>query len=506
MRERILRRMRELAEQRALARSTVTGITDTALTENRNLTETEGTQVLEARQSIDAIDAETERLTRDLAELDAEVEAAGTGAAADATAAAEEAERSAAAAGAAGGTTVQVRREPLTYEREDIQRSYFMDLARTNPAFGIMDGEAQARIDRHHAEARVELPRRERHLARSQAANYAEDADRDRERRTGRSQSIEYRDLDRDAGDGGEFVPPLWMVDEFIDLSRGGRVTANLCRSMTLPRGTDSINIPKVATGTTVAMQTADNAAVSETDATTDSVTAPVRTIAGQQDVSLQLLEQSPIAFDEVIFADLAGDHAEVMDGQVLNGSAASGQVRGILQIGSVDTTTYTDASPTVPELWPKLADSANEVATNRFRPAEAVIMHPRRWFWMLSQLDSNNRPFLALEELGPQNALFAAEQRLAEGRVGVSPFGPIHIDPNMPTNLGGGTEDRIIVNRPSEQYLFEGATRTRVLPEVLSGTLTVRFQLYNYVAFMPDRRPEGTSVIAGTGLAAPTF
>jgi hypothetical protein len=42
---------------------------------------------------------------------------------------------------------------------------------------------------------------------------------------------------------------------------------------------------------------------------------------------------------------------------------------------------------------------------------------------------------------------------------------------------------------------------RTRVLQEVLSGTLQVRLQVYNYVAFMANRRPEAISVISGTGL-----
>jgi hypothetical protein len=32
---------------------------------------------------------------------------------------------------------------------------------------------------------------------------------------------------------------------------------------------------------------------------------APVRTISGQQGVAIQLLDQSPIAFDEIIFRDL---------------------------------------------------------------------------------------------------------------------------------------------------------------------------------------------------------
>jgi hypothetical protein len=36
---------------------------------------------------------------------------------------------------------------------------------------------------------------------------------------------------------------------------------------------------------------------------------------------------------------------------------------------------------------------------------------------------------------------------------------------------------------------------------EVLSGTLQVRIQLYNYVANIPHRRPTAISVISGTGM-----
>jgi hypothetical protein len=105
----------------------------------------------------------------------------------------------------------------------------------------------------------------------------------------------QQRDITRVDGAGGEFVPPLWLVSDYAEMIRAGRVTANLVRSIPLPGGTDSINIPRITTGTSAAPQTADNGAVSETDIVTTSVAAPVRTIAGQQDIALQLLEQSPL-------------------------------------------------------------------------------------------------------------------------------------------------------------------------------------------------------------------
>ena len=47
-----------------------------------------------------------------------------------------------------------------------------------------------------------------------------------------------------------------------------------------------------------------------------------------------------------------------------------------------------------------------------------------------------------------------------------------------------------MITARWDDLYLWEGSMRTRVLSEVLSGTLQVRLQVYNYVAFMANRRP----------------
>lgn len=99
-------------------------------------------------------------------------------------------------------------------------------------------------------------------------------------------------------------------MDQYIALARAGRAFANLCQNQALPGGTDSINIPKLLTGTATGIQTADNSAVTEVDLTDTSVQAQVQTIAGQQDLAIQLLDQSPIAFDEVVFRDLVASHA----------------------------------------------------------------------------------------------------------------------------------------------------------------------------------------------------
>jgi HK97 family phage major capsid protein len=317
---------------------------------------------------------------------------------------------------------------------------------------------------------------------------------------------MQVRDISRTDGAGGEFVPPLWLMDEYAALARASRVTADLVRRLPLPEGTDSISVPRVTGGASVAAQ-ADNQAVSETDMTTGSVTAPVTTIAGQQDASLQLVEQSPAGMDRIIFADLLAAYAAELDRQVITGNGTAPNHRGILNVSGINAVTYTDTSPTVGELYPKLADAISRIATNRYAPAEAIVMHPRRWAWITAALDSQGRPLVTPSAGAASAPVAVSTAPTAEGAVGTMHGLRVYLDANIPTNLGAGTnEDVIIVLRASDLLLFESALRIRVLQEVLSGTLAVRFQLYAYSAFMAGRYPAAISTVGGTGLVVPAL
>ncbi|MEW2518134.1 phage major capsid protein [Actinacidiphila alni] len=402
---------------------------------------------------------------------------------------------------------VEVRSEPLTYQQGS-GHSYFLDLARMQLNRGDADGgvsAAVARLKRHGAEMDVEFPRREK--ARQDAAERDRDQ-LDREVRRGNRGTIFEKRVNpnRTDGQGGYFVPPLWLVDDYIDLPRFGRTFANTVRNMALPAGTDSINVPKVATGTATGVQTADAGAVTSQDLTDTFVNAPVRTIAGQQDVALQLLDQSPVGFDEITFADLIADYNMLLDTQCWNGSGSAGQLKGVLNVSGINAITYTDATPTLPELYLPSMQALSQSARKRKMMPSAVFLTPQRWFWMASQLDSQNRPFILPETQAPFNPLALQTGGDVEGPVGRMLNFPLLADGNIPQNLGAGTnEDRIATMRTSDLYLWEGSMRTRVLTEILSGTLQVRFQVYNYAAFMADRRPETISVISGTGLIGPT-
>jgi HK97 family phage major capsid protein len=362
--------------------------------------------------------------------------------------------------------------EARTYERGN-GRSYLQDLARVQLNMDA-DGGARERLQRH-----------------------AQDV----------STGQEYRDLNRTDGNGGYAIPPLWLMSQYVELARAGRAYANVVNNQPLPGGTDSINIPKVATGTATAIQTADNAAVQETDLTDTFINAPVRTVAGQQDVAIQLLDQSPVSFDEVIFRDLVADYATKTDLQVISGSGSAGQVTGVRATSGITTVTYTDATPTIAKLYSKIADAVQRVHTLRFMAPTVIVMHPRRWAYLLAASDSNGRPLVVPDVGNPQNAVATLGTVGSQQVVGQMHGLPVVTDPSMPTTLGAGTnEDVIHVLRASDILLYESGIRSRVLPDVGSGNLTVRLQVYGYLAFTAARYPASVVEIGGTGLVSPSF
>lgn len=459
--KRLIARRNQAAEERKRLLESRKAIADLAAEEAReDLSPEEDAEFRSISEKVKAHDEDIAGLDERIAELTAE------------------AERDAKISeGAAAVRRAQARitavGEAATYVKGN-GRSYLQDLVRVQLN---MDGsgESRARLERHAIDVRT---------------------------------APEYRDLDRVDTNGGYFVAPAWLMAEYEALARAGRVTANLVRKEQLPAGTDSINVPKIATGTATGVQQADNSAtgIGDTDLVDTVVTCGVKTIAGQQDVAIQLLDQSPVAFDQIIFGDLLADYASQVDKQVIAGSNANGQVKGILSTASPVSVTYTDTAPTVGALYGALADGVQQIHTARFLPPTAIVMHPRRWGWIQSARDEDGRPLVAASGPGV-NQIATAAGVVSEGLVGNLLGLPVYVDPNLPINLGTGTnEDRILILRASDSVLYESSIRSRVLPDVGSGTLTVRLQVYGYVAFTSERQNKGVGIVAGTGLVTPAF
>lgn len=464
-------------------------------------------------------------------------------------------ERKAVAAKASVGGA-RVTSQPMTYERYKAVGpngvSYYRDIAAAfvqGATFETTTREdALGRLQRHVQELEVELPKREKAQAMRAAKQFEEAETRGstegvnfdpfkrmgldtrgaaRSRPTMREPNpMEQRiEPNLTQGQGGYFVPPLWLVDQFIPGLRAHRIAVGLARQMDLPPGTDSINIPKLSTLTTVGYQQANNAGLPSQDWSDTSVTANVKTVGGYSDVAIQLLEQSPHQIvDEVVTTDLMAAYDLFVDQQFITGDGlnASGLNGGHLlglypstNWASTNTVTYTNSSAQPYSFPIVLGAMASQIGKNRYSvQGLKFVVHGRRALWYLTGQDANDRP-LGETMAGGRYNIAAAEAAgiQVEGLMATLPFlfdTPLYADYNVPTTDsgsgtgGGGSDDVAIGALFDDVWFFSGALRTNIYNEILSATLGVRFQLYSYHAMLV-RYGQSLCIASGTGFAAPT-
>ncbi len=302
----------KLVEKRATAGDAMTAICDLAATEERDLTDTEDENLKALREDADRLDVRCQELREiqlgnaEAAKLRAEV-----------TATPEAADKA---------TQVRVGDEPMTYS-ERSGTSFFRDLYASQVHH---DPAAQGRMARHSSEMDVEQ---------------------------------------RAAGTTGNFaglVVPQYLISLAAELARAGRPFANLCTPMPLPSSGMTLNISRVTTGSSAAVQATENTAVSDTTIDDTLLTVTISTVAGQQNISRQALERGS-GIDALIMADLQSAIATTLDLGCIYGDGTSGALLGLNNITGKNAVTYTDASPTVAEFFPKLMDAVQKVNSTRF-------------------------------------------------------------------------------------------------------------------------------------------
>ena len=442
------------------------------LREARSAAVADAEALLAGDASVESLDA-VEARQAEIKDLDSKIEAAEA-----VEARVAEVKEARAKDGVAAFGSAVIGREEMTYDARG-DHSFVRDMINANLR---NDSQAWDRLHRHQAEAAVEL-----------------------------------RDISRTDGSGGDFVPPIYLINEYAEFARAKRVTANLTTNMALPVGTDSINIPQITTGTRTGFQSADNsstyAPTSPRDLVTGTVSGRVETISGFENVSIQLVEQSPISggLDKMIFGDLMKDYALQLNTAVAGtGAGTAGSLKGFVTLGTDTTngipTTWTETTPTGVGAAAAILKAVSQVVTNRYEPAEAVVMHPSTWYWLQSQVDGSNRPLIVPTANGPFNANGINTNPGADAMaVGQIAGLPVYIDATITKAYGAATnQSPILVGKFSDSYLFESGVKTRVLPDVLSANLTVRFQVYGYAALL-HRFNKSVSAITGTGTVAPS-
>jgi hypothetical protein len=193
--------------------------------------------------------------------------------------------------------------------------------------------------------------------------------------------------------------------------------------------------------------------------------------VAGQVDVSRQLFDRALPDFDTVLVRDLGAALGAKVDEEIVNRSGSGGHTLGLLNVTDIGAQTYTDESPTVDELLSKTAGAFADVAANSSRTQSSCTRAGGRGPW---------RPDSSGVQIKPE---FPAEVVMTAG---------------VPTDLGGGTEDAIIVLDRSETRLFMSRPTFHVMPDVVSGNLAVRVQARCYCAPLANRQPASISAVTG--------
>lgn len=460
-------------DERTKHQDAANAVVATAEAEGRSaLNDDEGTKLAEAREAIKTADEARAALKEREAELVADDEARKA-AEADAQALPTTPDTTKRTEKAANAS---VKREERTYGRHAEQRgvSFLRDVmnAQTRGDF-----KAAERLGRHMDEERVE--------------------------RSEYMDGIEARDVGTGAFAG--LTVPQYLTDMVAPDVKAMRPFADICNQHPLPADGMTVNISRITTASGAAVQATENAAVQETNLDDTLLTINVRTIAGQQDVSRQALDRGT-GVDSIVVGDLVGEYHTTLDAGILTDDGTSGTHLGVKNVSGNVGVTYTDASPTAAELYPKLADLTQQIQAATNRGLSHYVMHPRRWWWVASQL-SSSFPLLTVPNAGTQQAGQLGGTGYAAAGAGIL-GADVVLDRNVETDLGGGTEDAIYGVDASECHLWEDADAPLLIraEQTAAGNLTVKFVVYGYSAFTAGRYPLATGDITGTGLAAPTF
>jgi Phage capsid family len=381
-------------------------------------------------------------------------------------------------------TSVSVTRNERTYhpgrdEERGLRNSpggaFLLDVA--GAAMG--DYAAQERLMRHTQEMRVDRPWLEER-ANSGTVNF------------------------------GGLVVPQYAVEDAAPAVSAARPLADVMTNRTLPQDGMSVNVSRITTPTSAAVQATENTAVS-TQAIDDTLlTLPVETAAGYVQLSRQAVERGTLT-EDITVADLLTRVAVALENQMIS-EATVGLAASATGQTYTNATVDTTAVPTFLKQLPQAQSAVDTALQSRTRPC-VVVMAPRRFNW-ITAASSSTWPVLSGVSTPVQSTGLQLSNDYGPAVRAVMANGMrVVVDANVTTvalgtALSGGTQDHVYVISAQESYLYEPPQRTVLIraEQPSSNQLGVLFTAYEYFAYTFSRYPSQSILVNGTGLASPTF
>lgn len=222
---------------------------------------------------------------------------------------------------------------------------------------------------------------------------------------------------------GSQYVPPNYNVPIIVDA--GARV---------LPGLIGNILIPAMTSGKSGTWLSAENAAISEGDATFAQIALNPCDVGTVCDISRRLIIQSNPDVDGLVRDDIAIAIAESVDAGALNGSGASGQPTGVLSESGL--TVISSGTNGGPLTWGNVTYLPQSVgAANRLIKGAPLgfITNWQAFAHAMRTTKTSGYPVFIAE--------YAENKPLKQGpRAGTIGGLPVHISQNVPSNLTKGT------------------------------------------------------------------
>ena len=261
--------------------------------------------------------------------------------------------------------------------------------------------------------------------------------------------------------DNAGFIPTPQSTTLINGVSNADRGFIDALSKETLPASGMTFELPRINTAPTVAL-TAEEAAPSETDQATAFISVDVKKFAGQQTISLELIDRSsPLFFNELV-RQMEFAYAKATDAYAVSRASATA------------TAATAKAGTTAANYLAFFANAAKNVYTGSLGFAKNVAVSPDVWAEIMG-LNDNGRPIYIAAN--PMNAGGALSPSSTRGNVA-------GLDLFVSRSLSGTGDGSIYVINPDALTFYESARLSLQTNVISTGQIQVGY--YGYAAVAP--------------------
>ena len=261
--------------------------------------------------------------------------------------------------------------------------------------------------------------------------------------------------------DNAGFVPTPQSTTLINGVSNGDRGFIDALSRETLAASGMTFELPRINTAPTVAL-TNEEGTPSETDMGTAFISVDVKKFAGQQTVSVELIDRSSPAFFTELVRQMEFAYAKATDAYAVTRASAT---------ASASTA---KAGATAANYLAFFANAAKNVYTGSLGFARNVVVSPDVWAEIMG-LNDNGRPIYIASN--PSNNAGALSPTSVRGNVA-------GLDLYVSRSLSGTGDGSIYVINPDALTFYESPRLTLQTNVIASGQISVMY--YGYAAVAP--------------------